>query len=1785
MAEILKEWLTERLQRPIKWEADEFGDMMKNGYIIANVLLSYNIINDEKYFLIRSSNALEDLKNNWKYLSVWLGEIQVHLNDLDLNNIMEGRGTTLLRLFYQLFLHLDKKDRTDFIKRERKMVSGLVEKMTNRFKVEKVEEPEETFVDDLSKPLLNEKQFIEWQRKKTEQVKGTYDFMRHKYSKLLKKIEESKTPLKQSPQKTQKITNKEKAEMEKFALKYPCKFENYTYEQLLTLEERAIERKKSLIDTEWARNYMDNLHTKIHKKSDSEEFQKQICNVLSTTLWDLSVAEEENKVDTELAKKVMKLSQFEKQMCTQLMETKQQARNLVQNRVRAEREFADQREQQFNQYLDNIKEQIHLEVVEIDFEKQRQNMLHKKLYAEKMKRKRQHYYNICYDTLLSIVDFATKYAYFQKLIGEDIPDHFIHEWKTLYYKQQPIFDIHDPMEDIIKEQRIKEEPIAEEDVIVRLELDRQEILNDNDFKEYHNYSHPWTLDLLIPNYDPESEERKYEYLGTRILGHVVYTLLEIKYPYPPPRPPADLPNFTVKALLRGLPDRSVTTAMQMLLNLRKIHVVRIEAAINFCLKRFKIEMIGCTDIELSFDKFIAAAQEDENKELIRMMKVDDEALTKNSDVNFYVVSGTLPLNTKQTQTPKTIPEEEITLSAAADLGRYTYETLNFGDSLTDYLLAAMIVEYLKDQKDINGFVIVNYPNSYREAQILEETFSGRAPPDDNELDDKDDVFIEGSIIKHSKKEKDPYKEIRVSKLVNDPHKRKSDNPFESYFTSYIRLKETEDILQEFVIWNLTENNSELIDRFYAIFGINYSMYYEVIDKDILAQICKYIIGDFAMPLKSCDKLFGENVLSVLDFPSSDDKRTKSKIVKPELSNGKSKEKIRRGSKASKVSISNELEVVKAPADSNEEIPVNTIVILEDELECDNESRTIVNAEELKILAGEEDWCYGVMPISGIIGITLATCWEEIEKTYLNDMQQLFLAKRLQINCLVPYTRFIKDKMEQIITLPSYKQDLVSRFQKDYNEFEDDWRYVNSTKNEWHCRVKELQSKLYHICDERKLYAQQQRQALICDNWTMEELTTMVNTYISCMQTELNRSILTYQSFHDFYFAMIKRMPPNDRLSSKDLMKIAKESEDASGGRKGGEEKVYRQLKAAFQDLQLKNIEIDYNNNPFNLVIDNNVKFALKVIKDTNDSYRSLISREYSEIAKILPPTKRQDENTSEESINVEEIFKQNALKCIEEWTMGINGEMFRASLRILALQYKCYRDMKLFNDQVYKTFMEIQDNINTYYMNEIKSVDRLCKYLQMAVEGGRKITETLILEHDTFVIDPNLLQFAPPEPSTDKDEYVEVMQDIDFKAGQLVQLRKQLKIVAPTGIILQQAFIYLLQDFIFFGKESCEGPLFPEAWNRLEAEQVPKLVYLLFGDICYVDWRDFLIYCLNIRFPMVDELLEVRKKFRCADLDSTELISRDDFLGEVLWFEQDFDQDNKYSKLRKNLIKHFLFELFETSQDKMNYSAFLLAFCKSINPIEGFATALSMAIGKKICFSLDDCHEVVCNLIKLKQYKDACLACAYKCTEQFLNKLLTNVVNICEGTTVIELEYIEPTPETDKKGKKRGTVGSKAKKLEATQSARLPKMQKSILESRSKSVQSATNVKTTFICRPCEEEVEIVEDKLPEKQEVVEEHKSEQQADPNLAYTVSQAIIWKVLQICLPWHFVLLPEKKMTPYVQQVKDVMKRLEGDTNNGDIFVSKFVTDVNVCKLLHKSKKFTSLNLAEEVRKVFV
>lgn len=67
------------------------------------------------------------------------------------------------------------------------------------------------------------------------------------------------------------------------------------------------------------------------------------------------------------------------------------------------------------------------------------------------------------------------------------------------------------------------------------------------------------------------------------------------------------------------------------------------------------------------------------------------------------------LESKEVQTPKIYPGEEVVLSEDAQLGKDAYETLNLGQELNEVLLNLMLAEYMKKFPYLKGFVLINYP--------------------------------------------------------------------------------------------------------------------------------------------------------------------------------------------------------------------------------------------------------------------------------------------------------------------------------------------------------------------------------------------------------------------------------------------------------------------------------------------------------------------------------------------------------------------------------------------------------------------------------------------------------------------------------------------------------------------------------------------------------------------------------------------------------------------------------------------------------------------------------------------------------------------------------------------------------------------------------------------------------------------------------------------------------------------------------------------------------------------
>lgn len=395
-------------------------------------------------------------------------------------------------------------------------------------------------------------------------------------------------------------------------------------------------------------------------------------------------------------------------------------------------------------------------------------------------------------------------------------------------------------------------------------------------------------------------------------------MLLAKYPKPEKPPKPDLPDFKVAVCIKGLTDLTIIPTLQKLLNRNEIAIIQLQDAINYCLEAYKNEIIT----EIVDEVFVEATEKSMNeikskpskklgkksgggkknkkkdKSPVKKKKGQKKAKSNQEMIpDVDSIMEAVKFHDKANQTPRLYPCEELVLSSKAELGKVAYELLNLGEPLNDHLLTAIFLEYLKNLKNSYGWAIVNYPETIEQAVMLEEKLTAQDVPvvfDHLKEPCSIDDFIEAEE-RETKPGlcKDPYLDVRMSKLVEKPLELQEDVDYETCLTAFIQLKPASDPLvmgQEYV----PVEEEDILDKFYTEQGCNYLMEYKTYDFPTIKHLAKLIIGKFTVPPKKSIELFGDTVLYLEEHFGEDlGKSTVSSVLKGE------KKKKKKGKKDKK----------------------------------------------------------------------------------------------------------------------------------------------------------------------------------------------------------------------------------------------------------------------------------------------------------------------------------------------------------------------------------------------------------------------------------------------------------------------------------------------------------------------------------------------------------------------------------------------------------------------------------------------------------------------------------------------------------------------------------------------------------------------------------------------------------------------------------------------------------------------------------------------------------------------
>lgn len=1606
MSAIIEKWLMRRLGFATKFTTESIVELSKDGRLIAELLYNYSVITYEQFQAVRpTENTNEALDNLCNHIAIWLKLLGIESTHETMLNIASGKSSAAIRLFYQLYLILQDKDTVHFIKERAK--NECLGPSTSKFDVTEVKEPTFNFevpVHPCEKALLAKRDAIEWHKQRYKLLLEKCSKIREEY---IQKLHKQCDAIYSENVKEQKnIQNAERAHdasIVNLTAKVP---EDCGYEKLIEEQTYAREAEKLEPQPQKGEEYVQQLKQKRRIKAKEEAEKVQAQKLLLMEMWENLMKEQEQKFENAISEKLLKQSTFEKQMATKLFQVRHQKEVIINNKINADNSIMKQRED------DLLDSEFLKEKNETDqrsnyyFERDRVLEMHRRLYEQKLALKAQGHYNMCRDAVKDIVNLALKTYEFQQKHQREVPKRVKYEWGNLFVKEKPIFRTLSTVEDIVQDD-LGDLP-AEIEEIYSVETDRQNALDDKMFQDYCDYN--WPFDIKELGLCDEHDSYVID-AGLNILGHYVHRVLFAKYPKEQPAFPPEVPQVNTAVCIDDISDPSILPTLQMLLQEKGIKLIEMQDAVNYCCEAYKKETTMEYDNAL-VDETEKALEDLGKKQSKKKKSKSDtgkkgEKKNKKKPTTGTETKSAMDVPTamnKVCQTPIIFPCEEIVLTDAAYLGKKAYELMSLGEVLPDETTTQIFVEYLKTLRGFKGWVLINYPATFQQTVLLEEYLTGRNVVTDiceesQSIDDLADLSHRKNIYE------DKYSALRQSKILPNPHPTVQDNFYETFFTAYISIKqdlpdaETAS-LQKFN--NLEGTNA--VEQFYAQQGCFYTLYYKVFDFATIKHLGKLIVGEYSVPPKASLELFGDTVLyleSTARGGSKGGKESKSdkKGEKPKKPKSKDKSKSG-GGDASKPESSKSTKSGKKQKAKGKESKV--VIVHEDketqmpepeEEEADGEDGLVEEPPPPE--PGELDWVYVDISLPREFEVIMANLWENAEDIYVTDFKQLFFINRITVNAVIPYVSYVRNHLQKIIEKPDLKQVYLHKFQKVYNSIDEDLREDEELKAELHCRIVEFREKLWQICDERMGDAERERLRIIEENWLTTQLCEVTNNHIGRLQLELDRFSDTMQFITDFYTTCVTKTPTNEHVfEKKSLLRL--EIHDTTPAGQNFIKEIEHLLKERYSAL-----DVTHFHHYIAEIYDNH---ALQFVKHIS----SLATAALDQTKITLAPTtegkvKKKAKGKKDKTILWEPApeIKENAEKLLGEWKSALVGEIARVKLRLHIIKAAAGVDIDDVITCAQKTFHDIYDNIKKRYECEVQSVNTACDLLARAVEAETPLQPQLVLDGDKFYIEPDVILF--PEPLILPDVPRERVLNEMFTVPQLNEIFDVFFDAAPSGCINERSLTFFLQDMVTLDAEDGRSSLVPTLWKQLTPSQVSQVVVDLFGNAEYVEWKDFIIYNLSIPFPSEEELMDARKQFREYDPDATEHVKDYQFHNVKFWFEKDM-----LPELAQE-IHQLLFRMYRVDEDTANYTALLLAFSKDSDPEYGVAKALSVCLGKQVCWQNDVGECFIQQILSRRavdeqnRIEDECKHQAnLETAEEGVSQLVDHVVNVCDGVVITD---------------------------------------------------------------------------------------------------------------------------------------------------------------------------------------
>ena len=614
-------------------------------------------------------------------------------------------------------------------------------------------------------------------------------------------------------------------------------------------------------------------------------------------------------------------------------------------------------------------------------------------------------------------------------------------------------------------------------------------------------------------------------------------------------------------------------------------------------------------------------------------------------------------------------------------------------------------------------------------------------------------------------------------------------------------------------------------------------------------------------------------------------------------------------------------------------------------------------EENKPLDKYEEYCQKMQKIKDSLNRDLADIllkiWSNLFQNYVCECKSIFKFLRVQRDSISVNYNLICQKFIEFLKRPSKKQILLLDYQMKYNKFLDDYPDLKDdpqVKEEHHQEVDDLNDKIYEIIETRKNEAVEERKKIMTSGWIENEMEKFYMALERLFQNEIDKFIGSLQIMRDYYHNLDNRPLIELPFSTIDIIKeeidqtpieeFNVENEDNNTNQENNKENnnTESDVKETLEQYIEKNLPKSYPR--VEKLYKNSLKIQFQYEEALREAEKAKLEKEKEDSKKNAGPAKGKKANDKAKD-NAEETVKEEVYAHSEELKQAMSNEKAKFKYKLTLLKYWGILCLKNFRRLSLTVYNKLEDWIILAIKAENEALNELTIMLKENIESESKIKYELALDTFDVIVNMDVQNYIelPPKPLPAK----EVIDHNKFNIVQLKILMEELQtyLVENTSSIRSSTFISIfLKKYISSKNDNDVYYGIPNMLKNLSFYNYFKFIKKLDPentDLISLKQIGTFFALLSNEIPTKEEINSIKEQAKKLSGDDYPLITMSQFTQIEFWFDENEKSPtlkNHEDYHRELKLKEILFDINKNTNQSQEDAECLMDMDEFINIID-----------------------------------------------------------------------------------------------------------------------------------------------------------------------------------------------------------------------------------------------------------